>query len=288
VASLANVMADKVTWYPPVKHTLSCLAMLYRCVEERTFAGLAHEAVQLCIEAIQIASRVVSQKYGIVDGQLFAIKHLLILREQMASFDSDLAVFVKELDFSHMRGQMRRMLSGELSVFSITPDNALFILASKGAPRVVESTLDSKDELEQQLKAVCEAYIMSITKQIVEPMLSFITKVTAMRVSSAQNQMPIRETAFAAPDKLAEIVRRVSISVRKDLPQAAAKMCTYLNSSSTQEIIFKPIQSNIAEAHGQIAMLLETEYELEDVERIQLMDPCTLSKCMDSLVDSNS
>jgi hypothetical protein len=37
--------------------------------------------------------------------------------------------------------------------------------------------VDSKKELEKLLKATCEAFIMSVTKLTVEPMLSFITKV---------------------------------------------------------------------------------------------------------------
>ena len=98
------------------------------------------------------------------DGQLFAIKHLLVLREQITPFESDLAahsVPTRELDFSHLRGQMRRMLAGELSLFSTSPDaNALIVLAAKGAPRLVESTVDSQRELERHLKVACEAYIM--------------------------------------------------------------------------------------------------------------------------------
>ena len=45
--------------------------------------------------------------------------------------------------------------------------------------------MDSKKELDKLLKATCEAFIMAITKLTVEPMLSFITKVTAFRVAPA-------------------------------------------------------------------------------------------------------
>jgi hypothetical protein len=37
--------------------------------------------------------------------------------------------------------------------------------------------VDSKKDLEKQLKQVCEEFIMAATKSTVEPMLSFITKV---------------------------------------------------------------------------------------------------------------
>ena len=57
--------------------------------------------------------------------------------------------------------------------------------------------VDSKKELEKLLKATCEAFIMAVTKLTVEPMLSFLTKVTAVRVAApAQNSgasRPLRE-----------------------------------------------------------------------------------------------
>ena len=152
------------SWYPPLQSTLSCLAALYRSLDSRTFSGLAQEAVQICSASILAASRTIMSRTSSFDGQLFAIKHLLILREQISPFESDLAahsVPTRELDFSHLRGQMRRMLAGELSLFSTSPDaNALIVLAAKGAPRLVESTVDSQRELERHLKVACEAYIM--------------------------------------------------------------------------------------------------------------------------------
>jgi hypothetical protein len=58
------------------------------------------------------------------------------------------------------------------------------------------SQVDSKKDLEKQLKTVCEAVIMALTKLAVEPLLGFITKVTAVRVaaqSSPATAKPIRE-----------------------------------------------------------------------------------------------
>ncbi len=37
-------------------------------------------------------------------------------------------------------------------------------LMGKGGPRIMESSVDSKKDLERQLKASCEAFIMAVTK----------------------------------------------------------------------------------------------------------------------------
>ena len=57
--------------------------------------------------------------------------------------------------------------------------------------------VDSKKELEKALKTTCEAFIMGATKSTVEEMLSFITKVTAVKVASTTGTVtkPLREQA---------------------------------------------------------------------------------------------
>ena len=141
--------------------------------------------------------------------------------------------------------------------------------------------LDSKKELEKRLKTSCESYIMGVTKLTVEPMLSFITKVTATRVASTKK--PLKDHAFATPSKLVEIVSGVNASLQGPLQETIGRMGRYLDSPTTNAVLFKPIKSNIAEAHGQIARLLETEYDQETIEMVPLMPPPKLMAILDGL-----
>lgn len=86
--------------------------------------------------------------------------------------------------------------AGEASLFTLSSSNAMVQMLGKGGPRVVAASIDSKRDLEQQLKACCESYILNMTKAAVEPMLGFITKVTAVRLAAGSNKAlakPLRE-----------------------------------------------------------------------------------------------
>jgi hypothetical protein len=292
-------------WWPPLENALAALAVLYRSLDAKTFAGMAQETVAACASSVDAAQRRIAEKGSADDARLFAIKHLLILREQLSPFEPELAAHAqttRELDFSHLRGQMRRALDGELSFFSGNyATNAIAVMATKGAPRVVESKLDAGRELERRLKLECEAYIMAVTRRVVEPLLGFLTKVTALKVAAEATESPggapgasaaarrtpssLRDAAFASPAKLKEVVAKTNAALATDLPSAAAKMATYLKSAATREIIFNPIESNVAEAHAQVAALLEKEYDVSDRAEIALKSPAELKQIMERALD---
>ncbi|MBA0693992.1 hypothetical protein Goari_004328 [Gossypium aridum] len=149
-------------------------------------------------------------------------------------------------------------------------------------------------ELEKSLKATCEEFIMAVTKQIVDPMLSFVTKVTAVKValsSSTQNKKvdsvmakPLKEQAFAAPEKVAELVQKVNSAIQQELPLVIAKMKLYLQNPSTRTILFKPIKTNIVEAHIQVQSLLKTEYSPDEKSTINMVNIQELEAQLDNLL----
>nr|KAJ0188421.1 hypothetical protein LSAT_V11C900475960 [Lactuca sativa] len=279
------------TWYPPLEKTVSCLSKLYNCLEQAVFTGLAQEAVEVCSLSIQKASKLVAKRSSQMDGQLFLIKHLLILREQIAPFDIEFSVTHKELDFSHLLEHLRRILRGQTSLFDWSRSTSL---ARTLSPRVLESQIDAKKELEKNLKATCEEFIMSVTKLVVDPMLSFVTKVTAVRValsSGGQNQKlesamgkSLKEHAFASPDKVAEIVQKVNAGMQDELPRVMEKMKLYLQNPSTRTILFKPIKTNIIEAHEQVESLLKKEYSQEEIDNIKMVSIQELQAQLDNLI----
>ncbi|KAG0477659.1 hypothetical protein HPP92_012378 [Vanilla planifolia] len=279
------------TWYPPLEKTVSCLAKLYHCLEAAVFTGLAQEAVEFCSISIQNASKVIIKKSSPMDGQLFLIKHLLILREQIAPFDIEFSVTHKELDFSHLLEHLRRILRGQSSLFDWSRSTSFAMTLT---PRILESQIDAKKELEKSLKTTCEEFIMSVTKLIVDPLLSFVTKVTAVKAvlsSSAHDKKedsvlskPLRSQAFASPEKIAELIHKVSANLLQELPKVVAKMKLYLQNPSTRMILFKPIKTNIMEAHVQLQSLIQSEYSSEELQNIGMVSIQHLQSQIDGLL----
>ncbi|KAL8160894.1 hypothetical protein V2J09_012383 [Rumex salicifolius] len=279
------------TWYPPLEKTISLLSKLYRCLETAVFTGLAQEAVEVCSVSIQKAYKLISQKSSSLDAQLFLIKHLLILREQIAPFDIEFSVTHKELDFSHLLEHLRRILRGQVSLFDWSRSTSL---ARTLSPRVLESQIDAKKDLEKSLKSTCEEFIMAVTKHIVDPLLSFVAKVTAVKAAASpgiQSQnldplrtKPLKEQAFATPEKVAELFEKVRTAMQQELPKVIEKMNLYLQNPSTQSVLFKPIKTNIIEAHTQIELLLKSEYSAHEIETIGLVPTQELQTQLDGML----
>ncbi|KAH1129644.1 hypothetical protein J1N35_001022 [Gossypium stocksii] len=75
---------------------------------------------------------------------------------------------------------------------------------------------------------------------------------------------PLKEQAFATLEAVAELVQKVHSAIQRELLVVIAKMKLYLQNPSTRSILFKPIKTNIMEAHIQIQSLLKAEYSPEE------------------------
>ena len=113
-------------WYPPVRRTLltlskvssdwsillvvlvsdwSIFSKLYRCLEIPIFQSLSQEVLSACLQSISGAANTIGSNPAKTraDGLLFEIKHLLILREQIAPFQVDFKVKETSLNFSQIK-----------------------------------------------------------------------------------------------------------------------------------------------------------------------------------------
>lgn len=164
-------------WYPAVRRTLAALSRLYRCLEKKVFQGLAQEAISLCVQSVDDAAKQISASKTTIDGELFQIKHLLILREQIAPFQVDFIIKETSLDFSNMKNAAYGLLQKPRQIFSLNSNNALLEFLLEGTPMVKEHLLDSRKEVDRQLKSCCERFIKNSTDVLTGPLGEFLRKV---------------------------------------------------------------------------------------------------------------
>lgn len=102
-----------------------------------------------------------------MDGQLFLIQHLMILREQITPFDINFCITEKALDFSLMKDAFSNLFRGSFSW-----KNSL-----NASPRVIESQVDSRKALEKTLSDNIEDFCRHVAGDIIEPLSSFLITV---------------------------------------------------------------------------------------------------------------
>ncbi|XP_075209854.1 conserved oligomeric Golgi complex subunit 3 isoform X2 [Lycorma delicatula] len=255
-------------WYPPVRRTLVCLSRLYRCVERPIFQGLSQEALAMCIQSINEAAQAISaakSPFGVQNGELFQIKHLLILREQIAPFQVDFTVKEMSLDFSKMKTAAFDLLQKRSRLFS---SDALLQFLLEGSPLVREHCLDSRKDVDRNLKNSCEAFIAHATQSIVGPLTSFLEK------AAEYNGNDMRSQKWGEVATVEALIKAVSRNIKTELPSIQRLMQLYLANRDTEFIIYRPIKNNIIGTLSRLQQILNGNgYTEEDRIRIACPTP---------------
>ncbi|XP_053667552.1 conserved oligomeric Golgi complex subunit 3 [Anopheles marshallii] len=266
-------------WYPTVRRTLVCLSRLYRCIDKAIFQSLSQQALAHCIHSVSTAAGQIAQNRTTIDGELFEIKHLLILREQIAPFRVDFTAKETSLDFSKVRTAAYELLQKRKQLFSLGSNNALLEFLLDGTPQVREQLLDSRKDVDRQLKMVCETFIKDATKQLVGPVLTFIEAAqnhlrnqpsggktvtaagsaapsTAATGSGQSTGMALRMASFAAPQQISSIIQECLRNIKSKLAGLQRSMQLYLANKDTEFILFRPIRNNIIGAFVKLEQIL--------------------------------
>ncbi|XP_062989259.1 conserved oligomeric Golgi complex subunit 3 [Elgaria multicarinata webbii] len=259
-------------WYPTVRRTLVCLSKLYRCIDRAVFQGLSQEALSACIQSLLVAADSISKNKTQVDGQLFLIKHLLILREQIAPFHTEFTIKEISLDLKKTRDAAFKILN-PMTVphfFRLSSNNALIQFLLEGTPEIREHYIDSKKDVDRHLKFACEQFIQQQTKQLVQPLEEFLTKVSALKTMATQSgpKYSLLQQPWAQPVKVSDLVSSAYKKIKTKLPSTLQSMSLYLSNKDTEFILFKPVRNNIQQVFQKLHTLLKEEFSNEDLQII--------------------
>ena len=253
------------TWYPTLPRTLLLLSKLYRSVERGAFEGLAQELVYGCLESLATGHATIGQRRGAVHGQLFLIKHLLILRDQIAPFEGSFSARETNVDFgaffSGLRGGLQELVAQRDKLFSLT-DNSLIGFLVNSTPQVLETNSDSRELMDQRLKKVCTEYIQLQTKATCGPVASFLVMLDALPEAARSK---LGELPAATGEKTRAVVVEFDKLIRSKGGVIKQQLALYLSNAKTEQIIATSIKNGVLEVYGKFLALLTAGYTAEDI-----------------------
>ena len=281
-------------WYKSLENTLMCLSKVFRCIEAQTFDEITQEAIMACTSSLASASERIAAKQSRLDGDLFLVKHLLILREQITPFNSDLRVKQKHLDYKPTFDAFAEFLSHSRQVFAINRQNPLIELFARGVPRIAEDEVDCKKDLEAKLRAACDKFILRAYQKTLVTLVPFLQRAVTLTVSpaAASATPPLASHDFALPAKLLVLLKQNQKAIPASLSEISELMGVYLVNDQTHAILFQPIKTNIFARLTELSALINEHYAQAEefhelVELVSAMRTATSQVGMPSQKDPN-
>ncbi|PIO27172.1 hypothetical protein AB205_0082740 [Aquarana catesbeiana] len=217
------------------------------------------------------------------------------MREQIAPFHTEFTIKEISLDLKKTRDAAFKILHPRTvpGFFRLNSTNAILEFLLQGTPEIKEHYLDSKKDVDRQLKAACEQFIQQQSKIFVEPLEDFMAKqqkastaLSQAHESTERNQWcPLREPMRREEHgraaalmhitgskwgsvKINDLVSSTYKTIKTKLPGTLRSMSLYLANKDTEFILFKPVRSNIQQVFQKIHMLLKEEFSSEDLQII--------------------
>ncbi|KAG2154342.1 Sec34-like family-domain-containing protein [Suillus bovinus] len=240
----------KETWFPTLQKTVWVLSQLHDFVKPVIFEDIAHEAVSFCRQSLVTSSTLVEQRSstGVLDGQLFLVRHLLILKEVANNLDYTPKDTEPRSDIGGVTDTLASVLN---RTTALLPD-ALF--ASLGMPRGHDTFSDSRHDIDQDLKRACQEIISFCARLPCDPLREWVDRVQAFNDAripfSSGQQAPLLTEQEWAKRAIAENLHQVFIETcERDLRSFVTKLRLYLEDDRTVSVLVTHIEEAIIDAY---------------------------------------
>ncbi|KAJ3389292.1 Golgi transport complex subunit 3 [Lobulomyces angularis] len=263
-----NAVYGAGEWYPTLQRTLFILGKLYQSVPSAIFEDISQEAVEICRNSLLSASNIISKKQSKLDGQLFLIKNLLMLREQISKFDTNFLRKEDSLDLSGIQDVIASLVNSKWSSLMTLGKNII----SSVTPKVIYTYSDSKQAVDKELKAVCEDLILENAKSSLEPISSFLIKVSAFKLRNetkplTQKELLVKQN-FAQAGAVLQTVEQFQNTLNERFFNTAIKMSSYLGDRRTENVLIKVIKSHILDTYQTFFDLISSNYEYSLINKV--------------------
>ncbi|KAL6730791.1 hypothetical protein Aduo_001730 [Ancylostoma duodenale] len=256
-------------WYPTVRRTVMCLAKLYRCLDVAVFQSIARDLLAMCCESLEAAALHISasppKKTGHtkkLDGELFLVKHLLILREQTTPYrqaayraDTTLPTLDCSIDFAKMKSSF---FDDKSRWFELSSNNAFLELLFSVPIYVSEQSGDTRRIIDTQLRTRCNQLISTSADVVVGPLLKW--------VDTAEDELlkpdfDLKKHPDLAPAKLGELAKTAVKALSHAWPELCATYSLYIGVAETEAILLSPVRKRIADTFARTLSFAARAYD---------------------------
>lgn len=153
------------------------------------------------------------------------------------------------------------LLQKRKQLFAMGSNNSLLEFLLEGTPHVKEHLLDSRKDVDRQLKTVCEQFIRDATKLLIGPAANFIERAQALlkqSPSESQVNYVLRQTPWASPQQISSVIQESQRLIKSKLAGLQRGMQLYLSNKDTEFILFRPIRNNVISAFVKLEQMLST------------------------------
>jgi len=259
--------------------------------------------VSLCRQSLVASSTIIGQRNApasILDGELFLVRHLLILKEvannlDLAGGETQRQTGQGGVTGKYMLGCIQKSVAdcqtrtdALASIFNRTtallPD-ALF--ASLGMPRGYESMTDARhvsrsrcpsegstethcpcpQEIDQDLKRACQHLISLCAKGPCEPLQEWVDRVRAFNTSrtvsppmNPSGPVPLSEQDWARQSAAEELHAKFVESCERDLRAAMTKLRLYLEDNRTVSVLLTHVKEAVVDGYKGYSEVVSNMY----------------------------
>ena len=191
-------------------------------LQSTVFDDLAHRIVHQTTMSLHRAANLIGPRSTTSDRQLFLIKHLLILKQQIVAFDIEFVTPDVSFDFSGVTNTFWELRErGGL----FDPRSLWRFIGGGLLPKVVENMLDAKVELDGRLRTVINEF----------------TNNFAARMTSTIDTTATTKRSFDG----VQAVKRMQELSEKEVPLLRRKLDEYLDDVRTKETLVAAVQDQV-------------------------------------------
>jgi conserved oligomeric Golgi complex subunit 3 len=203
---------------------------LIHIFQSAVFDDLAHQIVHQTTSSLHSAALLISSKSSPTDSQLFLVKHLLILKQQIVAFDIEFVATIPDVSFD-FSGVTQTFYELRERGGLFNPRNLMRLVGGSLFPRVVENMLDAKAELDGRLRTVINDFTNTFAKRMTTSLPS--------TAPSDKKTSPDAGKAVLATRK----------SIEQSVPFLRRKLDEYISDHRTKETLVAAVQDQVVQVY---------------------------------------